>query len=57
MIGVAGPYLRALQPTNLGLGFTFSRLSPEDAMTLEDHVDELIGSVADFVSRSTRSRD
>jgi hypothetical protein len=57
MIGVAGPYVSSHQPTTVGLGFTFSRLSREDAMTLEEHVDELIGSVADFASRSTRSRD
>lgn len=50
MIGVAGPYLRSSQPATHGLGFTFSRLAREDAMTIEEHVEQLIGPVAEFVS-------
>jgi hypothetical protein len=51
MIGVAGPYPRPRQPTTSGLGFTFSRLAREDAMTIEEHVQQLIGTVAAFHSR------
>ena len=54
MIGVAGPYLRSQQPTALGLGFTFSRLAREDAMTVQEHVDDLIGPVAEWASRSAK---
>ena len=49
MIGVAGPYLRSSQPTTQGLGYTSSRLAREGAMTIEEHVDQLIGPVAGWV--------
>lgn len=51
MIGVSGPFLRSSQPTSQGLGYTFSRLERENAMTIEAHVDQLIGTVAQFHSR------
>lgn len=51
MIGVAGPYPRSSQPTTYDLGYTFSRLSREDAMTIEEHVQQLIGDVTAFHSR------
>jgi hypothetical protein len=50
MIGVAGPFLRSRQPTPQGLGFTFSRLEREDAMTIEGHVDQLIGTIAEWAA-------
>lgn len=56
MIGVSGPYLRSQQPSTLGLGYTFSRLTREDAMTMQEHVEDLIGPVAAWASRSPRSR-
>ena len=49
MIGVAGPYPRSSQPTTQSLGYTSSRLTRESAMTIEEHVDELIGSIAGWV--------
>jgi hypothetical protein len=57
MIGVAGPYLRSLQPTSQGLGLTFSRLEGEDAMTIDEHVDQLVGTVARWAAQSRDSRD
>ena len=48
MIGVAGPYLRSLQPTSRGLGFTFSKLDREDEMPIVDHVNGLLEIVAGF---------
>lgn len=54
MIGVAGPFLRSRQPTSQGLGFTFSRMEREDGMTIEDHVDQLIGTVAEWAARTRR---
>jgi hypothetical protein len=48
MIGVAGPYLRSLQPTTRGLGYTFSKLDREDAMPIVDHVNGLLEIVARF---------
>lgn len=52
MVGVAGPYVRSDQPTAQGLGHTFSRLAREDALTLQEHVDDLIGAVARWHSAS-----
>jgi hypothetical protein len=48
MIGVAGPYLRSLQPTTHGLGYTFSKLDGEDEMPIVDHVNGLLEIVAGF---------
>jgi hypothetical protein len=52
MIGVAGPYLRSGPPTTRGLGYTFSRLAREDAMTIDEHVKQLIGPVGEFMSKA-----
>ena len=51
MVGVAGPYLRSDQPTSDGLGHTFSTLAREDSMTLEEHVEHLVGLVRRWCSR------
>ncbi len=56
MVGVAGPYVRADQPTSNGLGHTFSRFAREDAMTVDEHVNQLVGVVGLWHSAS-RSRD
>jgi hypothetical protein len=55
MIGVAGPYLRSKQPTTTGLGYTFSVMAREDAMTVDDHVDQLVGLRRRFHSASSSS--
>ena len=55
MIGVAGPYLRSDQPTTTGLGCTFSVMAREDAMTVDEHVDELVGLLRRWRSASSSS--
>ena len=52
MIGIAGPYLRSLQPTAVGLGFTFSAFAAEDSMTLDEHVDQLLGALDAWRARA-----
>jgi hypothetical protein len=51
MVGVAGPFARSKQPSATG-GFTFSKLTQEDAMTIEEHIDDLIENVASWQSGS-----
>ena len=55
MIGVAGPYLRSEQPTTHGLGQTFSRLASEEAMSLEEHLGQLVGDMRAWHSAPDRS--
>lgn len=45
MVGVAGPYRRAEQPTVVAGGLTFSEFSHYDAMTPAEHVEALVGTV------------
>lgn len=45
MVGIAGPYLTATQPTISGLGATFSSLKSLDSMTVEDHMRTLLDIV------------
>jgi hypothetical protein len=45
MVGIAGPYLTATQPTISGRGATFSNLKSLNSMTIEEHVRTLLDTV------------
>lgn len=48
MIGAAGPFRRAQQPTTEALGYTFSRFESEASMGLDEHVKALVGTIDEW---------
>ena len=48
MIGVAGPFRRAEQPTLNSQGATFSRMESESEKALDEHIQAIVGTVADW---------